>query len=283
MSAKKSKLRVITYMCPSHPVELYELLIRYLEEELNCEGYLLYESRNTGPLPDRVDPFTDNIVDIAFMSTSAYIHLLEEKNPSVELLPIAAVFNHPKNTDGTKGYYADIIIHVDGKKHVKEFLDLRGCTLAYSNDNSLSGCKIILRNLKQLGENASFFGNTLKSDSHLNSIQMVLSKQAEAASVDANTLAYNKKNLQDGGKDIIVLDSIGPLPPHPVIVNSNIDVRLKEKLIKAFLTMADKKLWGTQLKNFGIQKFVPNSIDTYEEERENQDSVKNLTLGLRYY
>ena len=52
---------------------------------------------------------------------------------------------------------------------------------------------------------------------------MVLTKQAEAAAVDANTLAYNKKYLQDGGKDIVVLESIGPLPPYPIVINSRLD------------------------------------------------------------
>jgi len=51
-------------MCPSHPVELYELLLAYLEEVLHCECSLLYESRAGGPLPDRADPFQADLVDL---------------------------------------------------------------------------------------------------------------------------------------------------------------------------------------------------------------------------
>ena len=47
------------------------------------------------------------------------------------------------------------------RQHVKEFLDLRGCRWAYSDENSLSASTVILKTLKELGENASFFGNTL--------------------------------------------------------------------------------------------------------------------------
>ena len=50
-----------------------------------------------------------------FMTASAYVKLLDGKHPHVELLPVAPVFDHPKNTEGIKGYYSDIIIHVDGK------------------------------------------------------------------------------------------------------------------------------------------------------------------------
>jgi hypothetical protein len=64
MESPRPKLRIITYMCPSHPVELYELILQYLEEEAGFEATLLYESRGPGPLSDRVDPFTDDSVDM---------------------------------------------------------------------------------------------------------------------------------------------------------------------------------------------------------------------------
>lgn len=66
------KLRLVTYMCPSHPVELYELLLAYLEETLDCETTLLYESRGPGPLPDRDDPFTTDSVDVGLFYPNSY-------------------------------------------------------------------------------------------------------------------------------------------------------------------------------------------------------------------
>ena len=64
MPEGRAKLRLATYMCPSHPVELYELFMHYLEEVLPCEATLVYESRGGGPLPDREDPFAANAIDI---------------------------------------------------------------------------------------------------------------------------------------------------------------------------------------------------------------------------
>lgn len=64
MPTSRPKLRLGTYLCPSHPVELYELFLKYLEEELPCEATLMYESRAGGPLPDREDPFTADALDI---------------------------------------------------------------------------------------------------------------------------------------------------------------------------------------------------------------------------
>nr|CAD7261582.1 unnamed protein product [Timema shepardi] len=291
MPLGKPKLRLVTYMCPSHPVELYELVLQYLEEQVGCEATLMYESRSAGPLPDRVDPFTSDTVDIAFLSSSAYTKLLDTKNAFTELLPVTPVFSHPKNKLEEKGYYSDIIIHIDGSKHIQEFLDLRGTRWAYSNEDSLSASTAILKKLKEQGENSSFFGDKLRSGSHLNSVQMVLTKQAEASAVDANTLAYNKKYLQDGGKDVIVLESIGPLPPYPIVANKRLSVsfyhlplaELKTKIVQALLKVSQKPIWGKRLKKYGVVKFVANTNDAYQEERDIQDAVKEMSFGGTYY
>lgn len=47
--------------------------------------------------------------------------------------------------------------------NVNTLLDLRGCTFAYSDEESLSGSKIVLKTLKEKGENASFFGSLLST------------------------------------------------------------------------------------------------------------------------
>jgi len=49
------------------------------------------------------------------LTASAYVRLLDTQNKYSELLPITAVFDHPKNSEGVKGYYSDVIIHVDGR------------------------------------------------------------------------------------------------------------------------------------------------------------------------
>ena len=63
MSAPK-KLRLITYLSPGLPVEMFEAIEDYLEEVTGLETSLLYESRWSGPPTDRKDPFTEDEVDI---------------------------------------------------------------------------------------------------------------------------------------------------------------------------------------------------------------------------
>lgn len=270
-------------MCPSHPVEMYELLMNYLEEELDVEATLVYETRAAGPLPGRCDPFTDDSIDLAFMSSTSYLELLDSKNGFCELLPVAPVIKHPKNLDLQPGYYSDIIIHIDGKKYVKTFLDLRGCQWAYCDEKSLSGSAVVLKNLRELGENATFFGNTIKSGNHLNSIQMVLQKQAEASAVDSTCLTYHRKNLPNAAEDIFVLDSLGILPPYPIVVNSRLSDEMKKKMAEALMRSNQTRLWGERLAKFGIIKFAPNHIGLYNSQRDISEAVKDTGLGIRYY
>lgn len=75
MSKVKQELRVITYMCPTHPVELYELVLELLEGSLDCHAVLQYESRSPGPIPGRPDPFSTNKIDLG-MNFCSYSILL---------------------------------------------------------------------------------------------------------------------------------------------------------------------------------------------------------------
>jgi ABC-type phosphate/phosphonate transport system substrate-binding protein len=58
---------------------------------------------------------------------------------------------------------------------------------------------------------------------------------------------------------------------------------LKEKILQALLKMQQTRLWGSRLEKFGLLQFVPNNTDNYQQEREIQEAVKNMSLGTRYY
>ncbi|XP_060803114.1 uncharacterized protein LOC106133026 [Amyelois transitella] len=283
MSAKP-EVRIVTYMCPTHPVQLYELIMELLEEAVGCNTTLQYESRTPGPFQDRPDPFLEDKVDLAFMTAAAYMKLRNTKNPYVELLPVTPVFAHQMNVENRPGYFSDIIVHSDKKAHnVNTLLDLRGCTFAFSDEESLSGSQIVLKTLKSKGENASFFGSLLKSGSHLASAQMVLSKQAEWAAVDSTTLLYSKKYMQDGGKDIILLETLGRLPPYPIVVNKKLDAQVKSAVSDALLTLPQTTAWKQRFAKFGVLKFETNNDESYYGPAAQMWSIQSEKLGVRYY
>ncbi|CAH0585635.1 unnamed protein product [Chrysodeixis includens] len=188
------------------------------------------------------------------------------------------------NVENKPGYFSDIIIHCDKKAHnVNTLLDLRGCTFAYSDEESLSGSKLVLKTLKEKGENASFFGSLLKSGSHLSSAQMVLSKQADWAAVDSTTLLNSRKFMYDGGKDILTLETLGRLPPYPVVVNSKLKVETKKAITNALLSLPLTSKWKNKFARFGVIKFEANSDVAYDGPAAQVWAIQTEKLNVRYY
>jgi ABC-type phosphate/phosphonate transport system substrate-binding protein len=117
---------------------------------------------------------------------------------------------------------------------------------------------------------------------------MVLTKQAEWASVDSTTLLYSKKYMQDGGKDIEILKSIGPLPPYPVVVNSRLPEELKKTLTRVFLSFphdADGE-WKRKFIKYGLVKFLPNDSSVYDKrDSKSENGTKSIQsqYSVPYY
>ncbi|ELU14922.1 hypothetical protein CAPTEDRAFT_227826 [Capitella teleta] len=103
-------LRLMTYLSPGIPLELYQVYQHYLEEVLQRSTILMVESRCSGPLADRPNPFTTNQVDVGFICSSAFLKEIENKNEYVELMEAAPIHIHPKS-ELRPIYYSDPIEH----------------------------------------------------------------------------------------------------------------------------------------------------------------------------
>jgi len=231
---------------------------------------------------DRLDTV---MADIAFMSSTAFVQLSDCKDAPMTLLPVTSVHQHPK-AHGAVGNFSDIIIHEELRTKARDFLDLRGCKWAFSNDTSVSGNLIVRKYLKVFGENPAFFGNLLPSGSHINSIKMVLERQADAAAVDANSLLMFKRlnpNVRDVNK-LVVLESWGPLPPYPVAISKRLPSSFAKKIVNALLTMHEDIAWRKVFAQFGVIRFDENDAMEYEAAKELlRNNSKNPTLQTIYY
>ncbi|KAI9562702.1 hypothetical protein GHT06_010156 [Daphnia sinensis] len=278
----KLPLRIITYLVPGLSVELFENVSQYLESSLGKETMLFYESRFIGPQSDRIDPFKTKVADIAFITGAAYQKLVKEDNKDWELLPVGGVYSHLTKGE-TAGYYADVIIHKNSKERIKDFLDLRGANWATNNPCSTSGHFIMLKALKEYGENPSFFGSVLNSGSHLNSIQMVASRKADVASVDSNVLAFAMTKNPALAHDLHIFTSIGPLPPYPIMVRSSMTAEEKKAICDALLHLENVAPWNKLCADLRLLRFVKIDKDIYLEDRESRDALANLSASVRYY
>lgn len=58
------QLRVLTYLCPTIPVELFQGILEVLEEQTGYQTTLQYEWRSDGHSKKRLDPFENNLIDL---------------------------------------------------------------------------------------------------------------------------------------------------------------------------------------------------------------------------
>ncbi|XP_065562210.1 uncharacterized protein LOC136028351 isoform X1 [Artemia franciscana] len=300
-------LRILTYMCPSHPVELYQTIVEYLESKLNKPCELLYEWRGSGPESGVPDPFKSTSAgiavtgeaggfkavksaeaapggypDMAFISSFSFQHLSATDDPDWTLLPVGAVCQHPKKGDGL-GYWSDLIISSADKERIKELIDLRGCRLARPEVSSLSGYIALLKAVRDHGESAAFFGNVLDSGSHLASIEMVSLKQAELAAVDSLALQNALDQHPAMRSEIHILDTLGPLPPHPIVVRATMDAYLRQQIEKALLDMDKDKKWADKFAKYHVLRYESIDSQVFEIDKEMRKLVANMTTGARYY
>jgi len=277
---KKPILRMATYMCPSIPIEYYELLATYLEESLDVDTTLVYDSRSPGQLKMKPDLFGLGHVDIGFVSTSYYLDLVEEG--TVELLPVAAVHPHAKAKHGFPGYYADVLHRADAKERIQNLLDLRGALFAYSDRSSISSHSTILKTLYERGENPSFFSNAICSHSHIESLNLLQSKRAEVAVVDSNTLSFYLKQHPSVAEEMCVLESLGPLPPYPIVIRKTLPGKVKEHLTDAFLNMHKSSRWLRKLKEFNVVQFTKNFPQVYDSATTIMEFNKGSNRGSNF-
>ena len=123
----------------------------------------------------------------------------------------------------------------------------------------------------------------LASGSHAASIQMVALKKADVTTVDSVVLACAINRNPALLEDIEVFDSIGPLPPHPIMVRSSMPSEQKKAITDALLRLHEKIPWNERLTAFSLTRFVRTSEDVYYSDRETREQVANLSASVRYY
>jgi ABC-type phosphate/phosphonate transport system substrate-binding protein len=199
---------------------------------------------------------------VGFVCSPSYLWLREREPSPVELLGVAPVFGSGRNGDRPV-YFCDVI-SARGND-ISGFADLRGRSWAYNDACSLSGYYGLLRKLDEMGEDQRFFGEVLRSGSHLDSIRMVADHEADAATIDSNVLWMRLKERPALADLVRVIDSWGPFPVQPVVVRSGLDPALKGALRDAFL---DLDVYAVPaLAGFGFRRFAPVTDEDYAPER----------------
>lgn len=206
----------------------------------------------------------ENRIDVAFVCTGTYIHSLRKKR--------ARLLAQPEFINGLE-YRSLLIVPADSP--AKDWEDLRGRVMAFTDPESNTGCLVPSAVLAQRGlDPKSFFKETMYTGSHDRSILAVVQGIADAAAVDA--LVWESARRRDPSIETrakVIWTSI-PFGPPPIMVPAGLDESLKEALLQAFLAL-DKDEDGRRiLSEIGIKRFVVARPDDYTAALELYESIR---------
>jgi phosphonate transport system substrate-binding protein len=256
-----STIRLLTYLAPSIPAGLFELVAAEIERAARVGVALDFETRVSGPTPD-ADPFADGRADVAFVCGPSF-SLLRAAGRAVEIVNAAPVFDDPRNA-GRPVYFSDVIVR---REHPARALpDLQSSVWAYNDRQSLSGWFRMLARLESLGfgrDPAAFFSRVVASGSHVASIDLVVRGDADVSAVDSNTLLLARRRDPSLEGRLRVLESWGPSPVQPLVARPGLPAQLRARIAGALRAMADSAETARRLREFGVLRFAPVAEPDY--------------------
>jgi phosphonate transport system substrate-binding protein len=252
-------LRLITYLAPGLPMEFFQIIA----DALGPDTVLSADPRASGPIAGEIDPFSDGRADIGFMCAPAFLAMQRGvTNPPVQLLGLAPVFDDPR-AGGKPLYHADVVVRADDRAQM--FQDLRGRRVGYNDAISLSGRLALLIHLAQMGEDLSFFSETVGTGSHDASLIALHQGLIDTATIDATTLRLRRRANDPLATGVRVIEGLGPHPIQPIVMRSDLPADAVAHVRAALRSLSDSVVGGTALASFGCIGFAPVTNASYQE------------------
>jgi phosphonate transport system substrate-binding protein len=214
--------------------------------------------------------------DFGVMCGAPYVRYQAVPAPPLALLA-APVMRHPRYGNQPV-YFSDVISRADAP--VRSFADLRGKTWVYNEPNSYSGYYVVCAHLADLGEDARYFGKTIASGSHEQSLGMVRTGAADASAIDSVVLERALEVSPELAAELRIIHTLGPSPIPPLVVHADRPRSLRHALREALLRMHQTHEGQHVLANSPISHFVSVDDAAYDPIRRRLDRASAVRLVL---
>lgn len=249
--SKQNYLKVVSYLAPNW-FDFYQAVVAYLSRVLEINTQL--HQGEYDPLEDPV--LLQDQLDLAFICG---LPLIRRWQVAPLLKPLVAPVMIEARYQQRPIYFSDVI--VNASSHLVKFEDLAGKTFCYNDLGSNSGYNLPRYRLIQNGY-SNFFGKTIQSGSHQNSIRWVVDGIADCAAIDSVVLEKQLRDFPSISSQIRILEALGPSPAPPLAVSLHLDKSLIEQIQFALLH-ADIELQGA-MEKVGVKCFTVVELEDYE-------------------
>jgi len=263
MSDSTVPIRFATFLSPLL-YETYAHIARYVGVKVGCQTTL--------KVGQSFNEFAEGQADVAFICGLPYVRMASQDICPVELLAgpvlVGERYRHRPI------YFSDVIVRSDSP--YTSFDDVGGCVWAYNERVSHSGCNLVCYSLLERGKSPDYFGKTVKSGSHLRSLEMVLEREADAAAIDSHLLDVLRSRDVELAARLRVIDMLGPSPIPPVVVSKRVDDQLKCKIREVLVTMHLDDCGESGLRDGLIERFVVVKDEDYGDIRGMLERVEGV-------
>jgi phosphonate transport system substrate-binding protein len=257
---RSATLRFATFLAPSmEPV--YRDVAREVGEAMGC-ATTLRTGRDLKEL-ERED------IDVSFVCSPVYLWLADRQEPLAEA--VAAPVLADPGSGGKPVSHSDVI--VAAQSDARSFGDLRGRSFAYNEPWSHSGYGCVRVRLAEMGATEGFFGRVVEAGHHRRSMRMVGEGEVEAAAIDTQVLAIERREHREVTQRIRVIDRLGPYPVQPVAASTRLEPSIRAELRSVFADLHTHPGVREAL-TFGlVDRFVPVTDADYDVTRSMQRAV----------
>jgi len=204
-------VRMISYLAPGYPAELFEALAGHVGATLELR------TGRSGPDPHD-DPFAAGTADIGWVCSTSFAELTTDRPASVQEVGVAWVPDD-HDADGRPVYFSDVVVGPNSDLQCLD--DLAGRRIGCNDPASLSGYHALRIELDRRGHVPAEFASLEMTGSHHRSIERLLAGDIDAAVVDSIVRTRKGRESADVAA-LRVIERLGPWPTQPVVMRIDV-------------------------------------------------------------
>jgi len=236
-----------------------DALAEYIGMRLACRVEVI----DTIDWEERYRQLDAGMLDMAWICGAPYVRRMAAAKPPIELL--AAPVWRGERYQNQPVYFSDVVVHHDSR--FCNFADLRGAIWAYNEVGSLSGYVIMQAHLAEQGETENFFGTTLQSGAHRQSIGMILEGQADVAAIDSVVLEQLSRAQPELAQQLRTVAVLGPNPSMPWVVGTHLPPVIRHQLRQLLTTIHSDSAGQAVLAQSPVARFATVTDQAYNPIR----------------
>ena len=247
---------------PKETTVYYRQILDYISSHIGKESELI--QRKTY---DEINElFGKGEIDLAFICSGPYA--TSKDKYGFELLATPQV-------KGSHFYHSYLIVNKDSPFHRLD--DLRGGVFAFTDPDSNTGKLVPTYWLAQAGEKPeTFFGKTIYTYSHDNSIMAVAKGLVDGAAIDGLIWEYYDYRNPSLTSQTRIIRKSEPYGIPPIVAHRDADPELKDRIRQFLLSMHEDPEGQKILGELMIDRFIEPREEWYQTIRTMKQNVASL-------